>query len=196
MNSSLVTPTGCTPPPGQLPIACKERCTHLKTNGRMQLAGPRAQVLERRQGLNFRVNMKSRGDTFGEVSLMYNVPRSATVAATRESVVWVLERELFRCLSRLLFSSFAIPCSGALVWTRWEGTPRSCGRSDPVCEEAHGGRESAFRHCPAHPRKLSEPVHAAICQSASAEPSAAAVLQRWTAAGADGVLCRMRIFAC
>lgn len=54
------------------------------------------QVLERRQGLNFRVNMKERGDTFGEVSLMYNVPRSATVAATRDSVVWVLEREQFR----------------------------------------------------------------------------------------------------
>lgn len=55
------------------------------------------QVLERRQGLNFRVNMKARGDTFGEVSLMYNVPRSATVAATRDSVVWVLERDQFRC---------------------------------------------------------------------------------------------------
>jgi cGMP-dependent protein kinase 2 len=54
------------------------------------------EVLERRQGLNFRVNMKARGDTFGEVSLMYNVPRSATVAATRDSVVWVLERDQFR----------------------------------------------------------------------------------------------------
>ena len=61
-----------------------------------------AQVLERRQGLNFRVNMKSRGDTFGEVSLMYNVPRSATVAATHESTVWVLERDAFRCAATAL----------------------------------------------------------------------------------------------
>lgn len=53
-------------------------------------------MLERRQGVNFRVNMKARGDVFGEVSLMYNIPRSATVAATQASVVWVLERDLYR----------------------------------------------------------------------------------------------------
>ena len=55
------------------------------------------QVLERRQGVNMRVNMKKRGDCFGEVSLMYNCARSATVAATSQSVVWVLERDVFRC---------------------------------------------------------------------------------------------------
>ena len=55
------------------------------------------EVLQRRKGVNIRVNMKQRGDTFGEVSLMYNCPRSATVAATKESVVWVLERDVFRC---------------------------------------------------------------------------------------------------
>lgn len=54
------------------------------------------EVLERRQGVNFRVNMKNRGDCFGEISLMYNSPRSATVAATQESTVWVLERDIFR----------------------------------------------------------------------------------------------------
>ena len=68
-----------------------------------------AQVLERRQGLNFRVNMKARGDTFGEVSLMYNVPRSATVAATRDSVVWVLERDQFRCRQSPGGVKFCIP---------------------------------------------------------------------------------------
>lgn len=56
------------------------------------------EVLERRQGVNFRVNMKNRGDCFGEISLMYNSPRSATVAATQESTVWVLERDIFRCV--------------------------------------------------------------------------------------------------
>ena len=69
------------------------------------------EVLERRQGVNMRVNMKHRGDTFGEISLMYNSPRSATVAATQDSVVWVLERTIFRC---------------ALVWaigsTGWRGS--------------------------------------------------------------------------
>ncbi|KAK9810359.1 hypothetical protein WJX72_009382 [[Myrmecia] bisecta] len=54
------------------------------------------EVLERRQGINMRVNMKQRGDTFGEVSLMYNCPRGATVAATQDSTVWVLERDAFR----------------------------------------------------------------------------------------------------
>ncbi|KAK9867128.1 hypothetical protein WJX84_004628 [Apatococcus fuscideae] len=54
------------------------------------------EVLERRQGVNMRVNMKQRGDCFGEVSLMYSCARSATVAATSQSVVWVLERDVFR----------------------------------------------------------------------------------------------------
>mmetsp|Transcript_9485 Transcript_9485/g.18847 ORF Transcript_9485/g.18847 Transcript_9485/m.18847 type:complete len:775 (-) Transcript_9485:155-2479(-) len=54
------------------------------------------EVLQRRTGVNIRVNMKHRGDTFGELSLMYNSPRSATVAATQDSVVWVLERDTFR----------------------------------------------------------------------------------------------------
>ena len=40
--------------------------------------------------------MKERGDCFGEVSLMYSCPRTATVAATTDAVVWVLERNVFR----------------------------------------------------------------------------------------------------
>lgn len=31
-----------------------------------------------------------------QVALMYNCPRTATVAATQHSVVWVLERDVFR----------------------------------------------------------------------------------------------------
>jgi len=54
------------------------------------------EVLQKRQGVNFRVNMKERGDCFGEVSLMYSCPRTATVAATTDAVVWVLERNVFR----------------------------------------------------------------------------------------------------
>ena len=54
------------------------------------------EVLERRRGVNMRVNVKDRGDVFGEVSLLYNCPRTATVAATTDAVVWVLERDVFR----------------------------------------------------------------------------------------------------
>lgn len=66
------------------------------------------EVLERRQGVNFRVNMKNRGDCFGEISLMYNSPRSATVAATQESTVWVLERDIFRLTSYATLTPFLI----------------------------------------------------------------------------------------
>ena len=56
-----------------------------------------------------RVNLKGPGDCFGEVSLLYTTPRSATVAATLDSAVWVLERETFRqvviALSALLHFS-------------------------------------------------------------------------------------------
>lgn len=54
------------------------------------------EVLQKRQGVNFRVNLKERGDCFGEVSLMYSCPRTATVAATTDAVVWVLDRDTFR----------------------------------------------------------------------------------------------------
>ncbi len=55
----------------------------------------------RAAGVNMRVNAKVRGDCFGEVSLMYSCPRSATVAATQDAVVWVLERDVFRRARRL-----------------------------------------------------------------------------------------------
>jgi cGMP-dependent protein kinase 2 len=66
-------------------------------SGRLSLLLPQTQVLERRKGVNMRVNVKERGDVFGEVSLLYNCPRTATVAATTDAVVWVLERDVFRC---------------------------------------------------------------------------------------------------
>lgn len=56
------------------------------------------QVLERRKGVMFKVNSKQSGDVFGEIAMMYNCPRSATVAATTDAVVWVLDREVFRCV--------------------------------------------------------------------------------------------------
>jgi hypothetical protein len=61
------------------------------------------QVLERRQGVTMRVNIKEKGDVFGEISLMYNSPRSATVASTTDAVVWVLDRDSFRHVALLCF---------------------------------------------------------------------------------------------
>lgn len=54
------------------------------------------EVLEQRQGVMMLVNMKERGDCFGEISLMFDFPRSATVAATTDAVVWVLTKETTR----------------------------------------------------------------------------------------------------
>lgn len=63
------------------------------------------QVLQKRQGQNMRVNMKERGDCFGEISLMYDSPRTATVAATTDAVVWVLDRQVFRYVLNSYYAS-------------------------------------------------------------------------------------------
>ncbi|KAF5842551.1 kinase-like domain-containing protein, partial [Dunaliella salina] len=54
------------------------------------------EVLEDRDGVLMRVNTKKEGSYFGEVGLLYDCPRSATVSATTDAVVWVLERSIFR----------------------------------------------------------------------------------------------------
>lgn len=43
-----------------------------------------------------KVNHLSRDDVFGELALMYNSPRAATVIAAEDSVVWVVDRFTFR----------------------------------------------------------------------------------------------------
>ncbi|BDA41611.1 cGMP-dependent protein kinase 2 [Coccomyxa sp. Obi] len=77
-------------------ILIKEGDTGLGASELYVVKSGEFEVLERRQGINMRVNRKARGDCFGEVSLMYSCPRSATVAALQDSVVWVLERQVFR----------------------------------------------------------------------------------------------------
>lgn len=57
-------------------------------------------VMADRHGVQVRVNHKTRGDIFGEISLMFESPRTATVLASSDAKVWVLERTLFRTLTR------------------------------------------------------------------------------------------------
>ncbi|KAG1658436.1 hypothetical protein FOA52_009857 [Chlamydomonas sp. UWO 241] len=81
-------------------ILIKEGDTGLGASELFVVKSGKYEVLQRRQGQNVRVNMKERGDCFGEVSLMYDCPRSATVAATVEGVVWVMDRAVFRYFVR------------------------------------------------------------------------------------------------
>lgn len=38
------------------------------------------------------------GEGFGELALLYNAPRAATITATEESIVWRLDRGTFNCI--------------------------------------------------------------------------------------------------
>lgn len=58
------------------------------------------EVLEQRQGVNMRVNLKEVGDCFGEIALIYNSPRNATVAATTDGALWALDRRVFKYYAR------------------------------------------------------------------------------------------------
>ena len=45
-----------------------------------------------------KVSEKGPGDFFGEIAMMYNSPRAATVKATSNSTVWALDRESFQMM--------------------------------------------------------------------------------------------------
>lgn len=53
-----------------------------------------------RDGVDVMVNKKTTGEIFGEIALMFESPRTATVTASSDGVVWVLSRDVFRQLAR------------------------------------------------------------------------------------------------
>lgn len=61
-----------------------------------------------------RVNLKEPGDCFGELSLIYSCPRSATVAATTDATVWVLDRDVFRCVSDISLTTCCCVFAGRI----------------------------------------------------------------------------------
>ncbi|KAG2493728.1 hypothetical protein HYH03_007951 [Edaphochlamys debaryana] len=81
-------------------ILIKEGDTGLAASELYVVKSGKFEVLQKRQGQNVRVNIKERGDCFGEISLMYDSPRTATVAATMDAVVWALDRQVFRFFVR------------------------------------------------------------------------------------------------
>ncbi|EFJ48149.1 hypothetical protein VOLCADRAFT_81219 [Volvox carteri f. nagariensis] len=83
-------------------ILIKEGDTGLAASELYVVKSGKFEVLQKRQGQNVRVNIKERGDCFGEISLMYDSPRTATVAATMDAVVWALDRQVFRFFVREL----------------------------------------------------------------------------------------------
>ncbi|KXL48223.1 hypothetical protein M433DRAFT_77672 [Acidomyces richmondensis BFW] len=54
------------------------------------------------EGLGTRVAVSGPGSSFGELALMYNAPRAATVVSTEPSILWQLDRVTFR---RILMDS-------------------------------------------------------------------------------------------
>ena len=80
-------------------ILIKEGDTGSAARDLFIVKGGTFEVLQMRNGVQMAVNHKKAGDVFGEISLMYDCPRNATVAATSNAVVWVLERDTVRPLS-------------------------------------------------------------------------------------------------
>jgi cAMP-dependent protein kinase regulator len=61
------------------------------------------------QGLGDKVGNVGPGGSFGELALMYNAPRAASVVSTSQGVLWALDRITFR---KILMDVIPLPFSG------------------------------------------------------------------------------------
>eukprot|EP00002_Diphylleia_rotans_P008655 TRINITY_DN1867_c0_g1_i15.p2 TRINITY_DN1867_c0_g1~~TRINITY_DN1867_c0_g1_i15.p2 ORF type:complete len:352 (+),score=90.66 TRINITY_DN1867_c0_g1_i15:252-1307(+) len=69
----------------------------------------------------------SSGGSFGELALMYNAPRAATVIATTEGLLWCVDRQTFRAIlmdttskKRKLYETFLESVPILQTLTKWE----------------------------------------------------------------------------
>lgn len=62
-------------------------------------------ITDSKTRLSSRVGLKGPRSLFGELALMYNAPRAATVTATSDSVVWLVDRFTFRRIASDLGTS-------------------------------------------------------------------------------------------
>lgn len=58
------------------------------------------EVTERRHNVEVVVNHKKQGDIFGEISLMFQSPRAASVVALTDATVWMIDRVKFQEVKR------------------------------------------------------------------------------------------------
>ena len=93
------------------------------------------------QGMGDKVGAVGAGGSFGELALMYNAPRAASVVSNSPGILWALDRITFRrilmdvispplCHSPLFTPtplSFAISCR-VVVWANGNSTPPASGK--------------------------------------------------------------------
>eukprot|EP00002_Diphylleia_rotans_P007235 TRINITY_DN1672_c0_g2_i2.p1 TRINITY_DN1672_c0_g2~~TRINITY_DN1672_c0_g2_i2.p1 ORF type:complete len:381 (-),score=92.33 TRINITY_DN1672_c0_g2_i2:328-1470(-) len=95
----------------------------------------------------------SSGGSFGELALMYNAPRAATVIATTEGLLWCVDRQTFRAIlmdttskKRKLYETFLESVPILQTLTKWERytiadalEPTSFGDGEYIIKQGDSG---------------------------------------------------------
>ena len=101
------------------------------------------------QGLGDSVGTVGPGGSFGELALMYNAPRAASVVSNMAGILWALDRITFRRILMDVITppfftrsplSFAIPCC-VVLWANGDSTPPASGKCT----------KTSCRPCPSSP---------------------------------------------
>jgi CRP-like cAMP-binding protein len=111
-----------------------------------------------KDGAEVVVNKKAAGDVFGEIALMFETPRTATVTAKTAGTVWVLTRDDFRAHVRRAAEAEtmtmdgakrtevflnSVPCSRRWTPEQPRASPRRCGGA--ISRRARGSSSRARR---------------------------------------------------